>query len=152
MIDLIKEVIVNRKAYHDYFIFEKFEAGISLLGSEIKSIRKHPPQIKDAYISFKDQQAIIKNMHIAHYSQSNIFNHQVDRERKLLLHKAEIKDLDFKSRAKGYTVVILKLYFKNQYLKVEIALAKGKHLFDKRASEKEKTIKKEIMKEIKYRY
>ena len=120
-----KIVSVNRKASHDYFLVERFEAGIVLTGTEIKSIRKGKVQFKDAYITFIKNEAYIKEMHIAPYDHGNIFNHDETRERKLLLHKLEIRKLQQKVKLKGFTIVPCKMYLKNGRAKLEIALAKG---------------------------
>lgn len=146
----VKEIAINRKASHDYFIEDKYEAGLSLKGTEIKSIRKGKVQFKDAYISFSNGEAYIKGMHIALYAQGNRFNHDEERDRKLLLHKNEILKLYSKCKTQGYTVVPLRLYLKNGLAKLEIALAKGKTLYDKRESDKVKTMKREIEKAMRY--
>lgn len=144
-----KSVAENRKAYHEYFIEDRFEAGIVLRGTEIKSVRKGHVQLKDSYVSFVNGEAFIKEMHISPYEYGNIFNHDETRERKLLLHQDEIRKLSDKVKLKGYTVVPLSMYLHNGYAKMEIALAKGKDLHDKRNSEKEKTAKREIEKAMK---
>ena len=144
-----KSVAENRKAYHEYFIEDCFEAGIVLRGTEIKSVRKGHVQLKDSYVSFVNGEAFIKEMHISPYEYGNIFNHDETRERKLLLHRDEIRKLSDKVKLKGYTVVPLSMYLHNGYAKMEIALAKGKDLHDKRNSEKEKTAKREIEKAMK---
>ena len=144
-----KSVAENRKAYHEYFIEDRFEAGIVLRGTEIKSVRKGHVQLKDSYVSFVNGEAFIKEMHISPYEYGNIFNHEETRERKLLLHRDEIRKLSDKVKLKGYTVVPLSMYLHNGYAKMEIALAKGKDLHDKRNSEKEKTAKREIEKAMK---
>ena len=144
-----KSVAENRKAYHEYFIEDRFEAGIVLRGTEIKSVRKGHVQLKDSYVSFVNGEAFIKEMHISPYEYGNIFNHDETRERKLLLHRDEIRKLSDKVKLKGYTVVPLSMYLHNGYAKMEVALAKGKDLHDKRNSEKEKTAKREIEKAMK---
>ena len=144
-----KSVAENRKAYHEYFIEDCFEAGIVLRGTEIKSVRKGHVQLKDSYVSFVNGEAFIKEMHISPYEYGNIFNHDETRERKLLLHRDEIRKLSDKVKLKGYTVVPLSMYLHNGYAKMEIALAKGKDLHDKRNSEKEKTATREIEKAMK---
>lgn len=145
----VKVVSVNRKAYHEYFIIEKFEAGIVLTGTEIKSIRKGTVQFKDAYIHFVQGEAFIRDMYIAQYVQGNQFNHEETRERKLLLHKEEIRKLQRKSVLKGFTVVPLSLNLVDGRAKLEIALAQGKELHDKRQTEKERDAKREIAKVLK---
>ena len=146
-----KIVSVNRKASHDYFLVERFEAGIVLTGTEIKSIRKGKVQFKDAYITFINNEAYIKEMHIATYDHGNIFNHDETRERKLLLHKLEIRKLQQKVKLKGFTIVPCKMYLKNGRAKLEIALAKGKDLYDKRQDDKIKTAKREMERALKLR-
>ena len=136
----MKDIAVNKKAYHDYFIEEKYEAGISLLGSEIKSIRAGKVSLKEAYVSFKDNQAYIKDMHIAEYKDASYNNHDETRDRRLLLHKREIVELASKCKIQGYTCVALKMYFNNGLVKLEIGLAKGKSLYDKRETDKKKTM------------
>lgn len=145
----VKVVSVNRKAYHEYFIIEKFEAGMVLTGTEIKSIRKGTVQFKDAYIHFVQGEAFIRDMYIAQYVQGNQFNHEETRERKLLLHKEEIRKLQRKSVLKGFTVIPLSLNLVNGRAKLEIALAQGKELHDKRQTEKERDAKREIAKVLK---
>ena len=146
-----KIVSVNRKAFHDYFIIEKVEAGLVLTGTEIKSIRKGTVQFKDAYIHFVNGEAFIRDMYIAHYTQGNIFNHEETRERKLLLHKHEIVRLQKKVVLKGFTIIPLQLLLVDGRAKLEIALAQGKELHDKRQSEKERDAKHEIQKVMKSR-
>lgn len=144
-----RKIAENRKAFHEYFIEDRFEAGIVLVGTEIKSARKGKVQLKDSYISFVNGEAFIKGMHISPYEFGNIFNHDETRERKLLLHKHEIKKLSDKVKMKGYTVVPLSMYLSKGRAKMEIALAKGKDLHDKRNTEKEKTAKREMEKAMK---
>ena len=122
----------NRKARHDYFIEDTYEAGIKLTGTEIKSIRAHKVNINDAYIMIKNNKIIITGMHIAKYELGNIFNHDETRTRELLLHKREILKYSYKIVKDGYTLIPTKIYLKNGRCKVEIALAKGKKNFDKR--------------------
>ncbi len=141
MINMIE--IKNKKAYFDYTILEEIEAGISLVGTEIKSVRKGSVDLKDSFITIKNNEAFILNMYIAKYEQGNIFNHEERRTRKLLLHKKEIKKLKEKVSTEGLTLIPLKLYFKKNYVKVLIGLCKGKKLYDKRASIKERDLKRE---------
>lgn len=135
--------IKNRKARFNYFIEKTYEAGIALTGTEIKSIRKGSANFNDAYIRIKNKEAYIINMYIAKYEEGNRFNHDERRERKLLLHKSEIKRLKSEVETAGYTLVPLKLYFKGNYAKVEIGLAKGKKLYDKRETIKKRDLEKE---------
>ena len=136
----MKDIIVNKKAYHDYFIEDTYEAGIVLTGSEIKSIRAGKVSIKEAYVSFKENEAYVKNMHIAEYKQATYNNHDELRDRKLLLHRRQINKLSGKCKIQGYTCIPLRLYYVEGRVKVEIALAKGKTLYDKRDSAKKKTM------------
>lgn len=147
-----KVIAHNRKASHDYFLCDRFEAGLVLQGTEIKSIRKGSVQLKDSYISFVNKEAFIKEMHISPYEFGNRFNHDETRIRKLLLHRDEIKKLQDKVQLKGYTVVPVSLYLDKGMAKLEIALAKGKNLHDKRESEKAKDAKREIEKALKHQY
>ncbi len=132
--------IKNRKARFNYFIEKTYEAGIVLSGTEIKSIRKGSANFNDAYISINNGEAFIKNMYIAKYEEGNRFNHDERRDRKLLLHKNEIKKLQSEVETAGYTIVPLRLYFNGNYAKVEIALAKGKKLYDKRETIKKRDL------------
>lgn len=134
----MKIIARNRKAHHDYFILETYEAGIILRGSEIKSIRAGKVNIGDSYVDFKNESAYLIGMHIAKFDKSNIFNHEELRERRLLLNKREIKKLISKINEKGNAVIPLKVYLKEALCKVEIALVKGKKLYDKREDLKRK--------------
>ena len=135
--------IKNKKAYFDYTDLEEIEAGISLVGTEIKSVRKGSVDLKDSFITIKNNEAFILNMYIARYEEGNIFNHDERRTRKLLLHKKEIQKLKEKVSTEGLTLIPLKLYFKKNYVKVLVGLCKGKKLYDKRASIKERDLKRE---------
>ena len=148
----MKIVAQNKKAYHDYFILDTYEAGIALQGTEIKSIRKGSVNLKDSFIRIRNDEAFIDNMHIAPYEQGNRFNHEPLRQRKLLLHKKEIKKLQKELKENGLTIVPTKLYFNTSKLKVEIALARGKKLYDKRQDLKEKDSKRDIEKALKHAY
>lgn len=138
----MKDIAVNKKAYHDYEIIEKYEAGIALVGSEIKSLRNGKVSLKEAYVSFVHGEALIKGMNISVYKEATYNNHDETRDRKLLLHKREISKLSNKCKLQGFTVVPLKIYFKDGLVKLEIALAKGKSLYDKRQSDKLKTMER----------
>lgn len=142
----------NKKAYHDYFIDEEFEAGMVLLGTEIKSIRKGHVQMKESFISIIDGEAWIKGLHIGHFEQGNRFNHDETRERKLLLHGHEIEKLHKSATLKGSTIVPLDIHLVNGRAKMKIGLARGKHLYDKRQVEKERSIKREVQKAMKGQY
>jgi SsrA-binding protein len=134
----MKVITQNKKARHDYIIEDSYEAGLQLLGSEIKSIRQGKANINDAFVTIKKGEAFVSNMHISTYAFSNRFNHEETRTRKLLLHKKEINKLFSKTREQGYTIIPLKLYLKEGLAKLEIALARGKKTYDKRESLKEK--------------
>lgn len=135
--------VKNKKAYFDYTILEDLEAGIALTGTEIKSIRKGSIDLKDTFVNIKNNEAFILNMYIAKYEEGNIFNHEEHRTRKLLLHKKEIKKLKEKIKIEGLTIIPLKLYFKKNKVKILIGICKGKKLYDKRATLKEKDLKRE---------
>ena len=144
--------ILNRKARFDYEIFDCYEAGIELTGTEIKSIRNGSCNLKDSYVIIRNNECFILNMHISAYDKGSIFNVDETRTRKLLLHKDEIIKLSQKIDIKGFTLVPLKLYFKNGKAKLEIGVAKGKHTYDKKESIKERDIKRETDKALKERY
>lgn len=148
----IKVVCQNKKAYHDYFIDETIEAGIVLVGTEVKSLRLGMANLKDSYARVKGSELFLVNTHISPYKQADRFTQpEPDRTRKLLLHKQEISKLIGKTKEKGYTLVPTKIYFKNGRAKVEIALAKGKKLFDKREAIKKKTVEREMERAVKGR-
>ncbi|MBE6123988.1 MAG: SsrA-binding protein SmpB [Erysipelotrichaceae bacterium] len=140
----------NRQARHDYFLEDFFECGLVLKGTEIKSVRDHKVNLKDSYVLIRNGEAFLLNAHISIYKEGNIFNHEESRTRKLLLHKKEILKLKSKVEEKGYTLVPTKMYLLNGKAKLEVALAKGKHTFDKRQTEKERDLKREIAKSMKY--
>lgn len=142
--------IVNRKARHDYFVVEEYECGIVLTGTEIKSIRDGSCNIGDSYGHIRKGELFLLNMFIGIYKEGNIFNHQETRTRKLLMHKNEIIKLDNKVKLEGFTLIPLKVYFKNNKVKVLLGLCKGKKDYDKRESIKERDIKREIAKKNKY--
>ena len=142
--EAIKLVANNKKAYHDYFIEEKYEAGIELFGTEVKSIRQGKCSIKEAYVNIDNGEAFVEGMNISPYEKGNIFNREPLRKRKLLLHKREIMKLAGQVQAKGYTLMPLQVYFKNGRVKVEIGLARGKKLYDKRDDLKKKAVKREM--------
>ena len=144
--------INNRKAYHDYFISDTYEAGIVLQGTEIKSLRVNGANLKDSYVVIKNGEAFILNMHISHYEQGNIFNHEETRTRKLLLNKKEIYKLRDAISLQGNTIIPLKLYFKDGKAKLLIGVAKGKKNYDKREAIKERDIKREMDKSIRNKY
>jgi len=146
-----KTIAVNRQASYEFFLQDRQEAGIALMGTEIKSIRLGNCNLKGSYVEIKDGEAFIVDMHISEYKQGNQFNHEAKRPRKLLLHKQEIKKLAEKVKIKGFTIVPTKIYFSKGKVKVEIALAKGKELHDKRQSIKEKEQKREVDRAMKIR-
>ena len=133
-----KQIAANRKAYHDYFVDQKYEAGISLVGTEVKSLRAGQVNLKDSYCTIKDGEIFVNGVHISPYEKGNIFNTDPRRVRKLLMHKREILKLFSLVSQKGYTLIPLSLYFKDSKVKVEIGLCRGKKLYDKRDAEAEK--------------
>lgn len=135
--------IVNKKAYFNYFIDNEIEAGIVLKGTEIKSVRKGSVNLTDSYVRIKNNEAYIINMFIDKYDEGNIFNHEPTRERKLLLHKKEIKRLLELTSRDGYTLVPVKLYIKNDKAKISIGIAKGKKLYDKRETIKKRDLERD---------
>lgn len=144
----IKVVATNRKAHHEYFLLETYEAGISLQGSEIKSIRAGQVSLSQAYVTVDDGEVWLVNAHIAPYEQANRYNHDPLRPRKLLLHQSEIRKLWDSVRQKGVTIVPLRIYLKDGRAKAEIALAKGKKLYDKRADLAKRDAQREIERQI----
>ncbi len=141
--------IINRKAKYDYEIFDTYEAGIVLKGTEIKAIRSGKANLKDSYGVIKNEEIFLLNMHISPYENGNIFNHDETRTRKLLLHKKEIKKIKNNLELKGYTLVPLKLYFKNGKAKILLGIAKGKKTYDKREAIKKKDMLRNVQKELK---
>ncbi len=148
----VKLVANNKKAYHDYFIQDKYEAGIELYGTEVKSVRMGKCSIKEAFIRIEKGEVYIYGMHINPYEKGNLFNKDPLRTRKLLLHRAEIEKLGSKIAEKGFTLVPLQVYFKGSLVKVEIGLAKGKKLYDKREDIAKKDQKREMEREMKQRF
>jgi SsrA-binding protein len=144
-------VCQNKKAYHDYSIEETLEAGIQLQGTEVKSLREGKGNLKDSYVLLKNSEAFLLNCHISPYSHGNIMNHEPLRTRKLLLHRKEIERLRGKAQQKGYALIPLKIYFKGSFAKVEIGLAKGKRLYEKRETIKEREAKRTIERAMKSR-
>ena len=147
----MKLVANNKKAYHDYFIEEKYEAGLVLHGTEVKSLRMGKCSIKEAFIRIEKGEVYIYGMHISPYEKGNIFNKDPLRPKKLLLHKQQIRKLIGSSAEKGYTLVPLQVYFSNGRAKIEIGLAKGKKLYDKRQDIAKKDQRREAEKEMKIR-
>ncbi len=148
----IKIVAQNKKAYHDYFVLETFEAGIELFGTEIKSVRESRVNLKDSWCSFDDGQIYARGVHISPYDKGNIFNREPMRPKRLLLHKKEILHLFDESRQQGLTVIPLKMYIKGSYAKIEIGVCKGKKNYDKRADIAEKDAKRNIERAMKEKY
>jgi len=139
-----KLICQNKKAFHNYFIEETYQAGVSLLGSEVKSLREGKVNLGDSYGDIKRSEVFLVDVHISPYAQANRLNHDPLRTRKLLLHKKEIKRLIGKVEQRGYTLIPVKLYFVDGKVKVDLALAKGKKLFDKRETLKKKTMEREM--------
>lgn len=146
-----KLIANNKKAFHDYFIEDKYEAGISLAGTEVKSLRMGKCSVKESFIRIENGEVIIYGMHISPYEKGNIFNKDPLRPRKLLMHKYEINKIAGKMAEKGYTVVPLQVYFKGSLVKVEVALARGKKLYDKRQDIAKKDMRRESEREFKVR-
>ena len=141
----------NKKAYHEYFVDEKYEAGIALFGTEVKSIRQGAVNLKDSYCSFKNGELFVLGMHVSPYEKGNIYNREPLRERKLLMHKRELVKLFGLVGQKGYTLVPLSLYFSGKNVKVEVGLCRGKKLYDKRDVAAEKQANREMDRRIKER-
>ena len=148
----IKIAAQNRKAFHDYFVEDRYEAGIELAGTEVKSIRAGTLNLKDAYCTVKDGELFVHGMHISPYEKGNIFNKDPRRTRRLLVHKREIWRLQAKAQQDGYAIVPLSLYFSGSRVKVEIALAKGKKLYDKRESAARRDAQREMDRIARGRY
>ena len=147
----VKIVAKNPKAYHEYYVMEKFEAGIELFGTEVKSVRSGNISLKEAWCAVQDGELFVKQMHIAPYAQGSFSNRDPMRPKRLLMHKREIMTLLGKTQQAGFSLVPLSVYFRNSRVKVEIALAKGKKLHDKRASEAEKDAKRQMDRAMKER-
>lgn len=145
-----KNITVNRKARHEYHIIQVYEAGISLLGSEVKSLREHNANLTDAYATISNGEVILKNTHIGTYKQANINNHEPLRERRLLLRKSEIRKLIKLTEEKGNTLIPLRLYFRKGLVKVELAVAKGKKTYDKRQDIAKKDFQRQQERKISY--
>ena len=146
-----KLIANNKKAYHDYFIEDTYEAGIALVGTEVKSLRMGKCSIKESFIHIALEEVIINGMHISPYEKGNIFNRDPLRPKKLLMHKNEIRKLEQKIKEKGYTIVPVEVYFKGSLVKVQIALAKGKKLYDKRNDIAKKDMRREAERDFKVR-
>lgn len=144
-----KQILNNRQAYHEYIITDKFEAGAVLVGTEVKSIMHGRIQLKDSYVSVRDGEVWLFNVHISPYSHGNKQNHDPMRTRKLLLHKKEIEKLEKETTIKGMTLVVTSIYWKNGRIKFEIGVARGKKLYDKRETEMKKAVEKETRQQLK---
>lgn len=144
-----KDIVNNRAAFHEYHILDKYEAGAVLQGTEVKSIMSGRIQLKESYVSVKDGEVWLINAHVSQYKFGNINNHDPVRSRKLLLHKREIEKLEKEVMIKGMTLVVTRIYWKNGRIKMEIGVAKGKHLYDKREDLKQKTIEKDTQSQLK---
>lgn len=147
----IKVLVTNRKAFHDYTISDKVEAGIVLQGTEVKSLRAAKANLTDGWVNFHDGEAFLCDVHISHYSFGNRENHEEKRTRKLLLHQRELRRLEQKTAEKGFAIIPLKIYFKGRFIKVELALAKGKKHYDKREADKEKQAHRDIHRALRQR-
>ena len=147
--DSIKLIANNKKAYHDYFIEDTYEAGVALHGTEVKSLRMGKCSIKESFVRIEKGEVIVYGMHISPYEKGNIFNKDPLRPKKLLMHRYEINKLKGKIQEKGYTLVPLQVYFKGSLVKVEIGLARGKKLYDKRADIAKKDQRRELEKDFK---
>jgi SsrA-binding protein len=145
-----KNITVNRKARHEYSIIQSFETGIVLVGTEVKSLRQGKANLVDSYAKLKDSEVWLVNLHISEYSQGNINNHEPKRDRKLLLNKSEIRKLIGKTKEKGLTLIPLRLYFKKGKVKLELALAKGKKVYDKRRDIAKRDFNRDQERRIKY--
>ena len=146
-----KEICANRKAFHEYFVLERFEAGIELAGTEVKSIRAGTVNLKDSFCTVKDGELFVRGMHVSPYEHGNIFNKDPVRPRRLLMHKREILKLQARVMQDGVALIPLSLYFKDGRVKVELGLCKGKKLHDKRDSEAEREVKRDIDRVMKER-
>ena len=144
-----KDIITNRHAFHEYHILDKYEAGVVLRGTEVKSLMSGLIQLKESYVSVKDGEVWLFNAHISQYSHGNINNHEPLRTRKLLLHRKEIEKLEKETTIKGMTLVVTRIYWKSGRIKFEIGVAKGKKLYDKREDLKSRTIEKETRAQLK---
>jgi SsrA-binding protein len=147
----IKQIASNRKAFHDYFVLDRFEAGIELFGTEVKSIRAGTVNLKDSFCMFKDGELFARGMHVSPYEKGNIFNRDPVRPRRLLMHKREIIKLNARVMQDGVALIPLSLYFKDGRVKVELGLCKGKQLHDKRDAESERQAKRDIDRTLKER-
>jgi SsrA-binding protein len=146
-----KDILNNRAAFHEYHILDKYEAGVVLQGTEVKSVMEGKIQLKESYVSIRDGEIWLLNAHVSPYSHGNLANHQPLRTRKLLLHKREIEKLERETTIKGMTLVVTRIYWKNGRIKFEIGVAKGKKLYDKREDLKNRAIEKDTKAQLKER-
>ena len=149
MAESLKTIVTNKKAYHDYFVEESFEAGIELVGTEVKSVRAGSVNLKDAWCSVDDGEMFVKGMHISPYEQGNIFNRDPMRVRRLLVHKRDILRLFGQMKQQGYTLIPLSLYFKGSRIKLQVGLCRGKKLYDTRDDAARKDMKREADRALK---
>lgn len=147
----VKQAASNRKAFHDYFVLERYEAGIELSGTEVKSIRAGTLNLKDAYCLVKNGELFVKGMHVSPYEKGNIFNRDPDRDRRLLMHKKEIGKLGARSAQEGLALIPLSVYFKDSRVKVEVGLCRGKKLYDKRETDAKRQAARDIDRAMKNR-
>lgn len=147
----VKQIASNRKAFHDYFILDRYEAGIELFGTEVKSIRSGSLNLKDSYCTVKNGELFVRGMHISPYEKGNIFNRDPDRPRRLLMHKKEITKLHARVMQEGVALIPLSVYFKDGRVKLEVGLCKGKKLYDKRESDAKREASRDIERAIKSR-
>ena len=145
----VKQVAANRKAFHDYFVLDRYEAGIELAGTEVKSVRAGTLNLKDAYCTVKDGELFVRGMHISPYEKGNIFNRDPDRDRRLLMHRREILKLHQRVMLDGFAIIPLSVYLKNSRVKLEIGLCKGKKLYDKRESDAKRTAQRDMDRNLK---
>ena len=147
----VKEITTNRKAFHEYFVLERYEAGIELAGTEVKSVRDGGVNMKDAYCTIKDGEIFVRGMHISPYEKGNIFNRDPVRPRRLLMHKREISKLNAAVMQQGIALIPLSLYFKDSRVKLELGVCKGKKLYDKRESDMNRDAKRDMDRTLKER-
>lgn len=145
----IKEIASNRKAFHDYFVLERFEAGIELFGTEVKSIRAGQVNLKDSYCTIREDELFVRGMHVSPYEKGNIFNRDPDRVRRLLMHRKEILKLNQRVMLEGVALVPLSVYFKDSRVKVEVGLCKGKKLYDKRDTDAKRQAQRDMDRSMK---
>jgi len=146
-----KTIVTNRAAFHEYHILDKYEAGVALTGTEVKSVRAGQIQLKDSYVTVRDGEAWLLGTHISHYSHGNRLNHEPARDRKLLLHRREIDRLEEELTTKGMTLVVTRVYLKGGRVKFEIGVARGKKLYDKREAAMRRTVERETRAQLKER-